>query len=276
MTSARTSPCICRNGRAPDGTRIVSAKRHPGPSLHRGRVAHLVVGRTAPTPATPWVGLLGGPWEQPTVFHPGNSPGLLGDDRSFPGRGLAAATLVPASQELLCLATRHCPTGSPATRCVRCSVSRSRPPRAGGASTPTSTLPQSRCSHSAHGRSPGAAKARRLRRGPLRRWLQPLPSLTAALSIAVLPRLSGYGWAGVWTWAPDLALLLMVLAALAAATAALRLMNAVGWGARDGGPSVPDRRRLAISASTVTRTNQWPPLTTTSKMGPWRRSASDS
>ncbi len=72
-----------------------------------------------------------------------------------------------------------------------------------------------------------AVRSRRARRGPLRRWLQVLPALLAATALGSLPLLAGYGWAGLWTWAPDLTALVAALAVLATATAGVRLVSAL-------------------------------------------------
>ena len=54
-----------------------------------------------------------------------------------------------------------------------------------------------------------------------------LGSLVRALGVGllVLAPTSSYGWAGLWTWAPDLAVVIAALAVLLAATAALRLIG---------------------------------------------------
>jgi hypothetical protein len=69
----------------------------------------------------------------------------------------------------------------------------------------------------------------------VRENLRPLPTLLVTVALLMLPALTVYGWEGVWTWAPDLAVVLLVLAAPTATAAAVRLVTSVG--PRPGVPS---------------------------------------
>ena len=58
-------------------------------------------------------------------------------------------------------------------------------------------------------------------RHPIRGWAGVLVGTLGAGLLVMVPTLS-YGWSGLWTWAPDLALVIAALALLLAATAVLQ------------------------------------------------------
>lgn len=219
-----------REGMAPDGTRVLSpagvrALTAPGPESHLGSWADGSDARYA----MGW--MVGGPWAEPAVFHPGNSPDSSAMIALFPDRGVAAATLVPAGHEVpvpgnpsltdrIARNTMHSVLGEPV------------PP-------PTSRWGFYVWFDAAVGVAVALAfwslwratrAGRRPAPGRVRRWLLPLPSLLTALLLLALPILTSGGWRGVWTWAPDLATTLLVLSALAAAVAVVRIGAAIRGG----------------------------------------------
>jgi hypothetical protein len=182
----------------------------------------------------------GGPWGSDAVFHPGNTPDTSTMLAFFPRRGVAVATLLNAGHELpvpgnpsltdrIARSVIHASLGQPAP---------GLPSLRGfylyfdlivlvlGAATGWGMLRALRALR----RRPARREGRHSRVG----WLGVVVRTVAAAGLVVLPLLS-YGWAGVWTWAPDLALALAALAALLATTAALRLIGLLR--ARHRGPS---------------------------------------
>ena len=240
-----------RDGRALDGTRIVSAQAvrdltAPGPRAHLGPWAGDATARYA----MGW--MVGGPWEEPAVFHPGNAPDASAMIALFPERGLAAATLVPAAHEL----------PVPANPSLTDRISRNTLHAVLGEPVPAATgrwgfyalfdLAAAALLAFAGWAVVRAARARRhAATGLVRRWLPPLPTVFVSAVLATLPWLTAYGWGGVWTWAPDLAVLLSVLIALTASAAGIRILTAARGGSRHGrtptGPVGPGSAR----ASTV-------------------------
>jgi hypothetical protein len=218
-------------GVAPDGTRIVSAQAlstmlDPGPEAHLGPWAKGQRSRYA----MGW--FQGGPWGSDAVFHPGNTPDTSTMLTFFPRREAAVATLLNAGHELSV-------PGNPAItdrigrNVIHASLGQPAPdlPSLRGfylyfdlvvlvlvAATGWGMLRALR------------ALRRRTARGEVRHprvgWLGVVVRTVTAAGLVVLPLLS-YGWAGVWTWAPDLALALAALAALLATTAVLRLIGLV-------------------------------------------------
>ena len=88
-----------RGGLSDNGTRIVSADglrtmTTPGPIAHLGAWADGASARYA----MGW--FVGGPWREPVVFHPGNTPDSSAMITVVPGRGTAVATLMNLSHEL--------------------------------------------------------------------------------------------------------------------------------------------------------------------------------
>jgi CubicO group peptidase (beta-lactamase class C family) len=216
-----------RGGTASDGTRVLSADgirtlTAPGPEAHLGPWAESQRARYA----MGW--MVGGPWAEPAVFHPGNSPDSSAMIALFPGRGLAAATLVPAGHELPL-------PGNPA---ITDRISRNTMHAVLEETVPEPTSPWGfyawfdavvvalvalglwtlvRAARAYGQPAPGRR----------RRWLRPLPTLLTVLLLVALPALTPGGWGGVWTWAPDLGLTLLLLVALTAAAGGLRLLTAV-------------------------------------------------
>jgi CubicO group peptidase (beta-lactamase class C family) len=216
-----------RDGLAPDGTRLLSVAgirtlTTPGPEAHLGPWAEGATARYA----MGW--MVGGPWEESAVFHPGNSPDSSAMIALFPERGLAAATLVPAGHELPVPGNPSI-TDRISRNTLHAVVGEDVPAPVGRwgfyawfdavvlASVALALLLLVRAAR-AYGRPAG---------GRLRRWLRPVPALLVAVALLALPAATSAGWAGVWTWAPDLGITLLVLAALAAATAGLRLAGAL-------------------------------------------------
>ena len=75
---------------------------------------------------------------------------------------------------------------------------------------------------------------------PGRGWAGALLRTLGAVLLVLTPTLS-YGWGGLWTWAPDLALVIAALALLIAAAAALQAIRLLrpprGTGPTDAPPS---------------------------------------
>jgi CubicO group peptidase (beta-lactamase class C family)/nitroreductase len=219
------------DGTAPDGTRIVSSRAldtmlGSGPEARlgpwsQGQRSHYAMG---------W--FRGGPWAGDAVFHPGNTPDTSTMLSFFPSRGVAVATLLNAGHEL----------PVPGNPSVTDRVARNVIHAALG--QPVLRLPSLRGFYvrfdivvlvlvAAAGwslaRAAGALRRRTPRRGvrhPAAGWWGVGIRSVTASGLAVLPLLS-YGWAGVWTWAPDLALTLAALALVLATTAALRVVGLV-------------------------------------------------
>lgn len=216
-----------RGGTTADGTRLLSpggirTLSAPGPEAHLGPWADGGRARYA----MGW--MVGGPWAEPAVFHPGNSPDSSAMIALFPERELAAATLVPAAHELplpgnpsitdrISRNTLHAVLGEPvppatsvwgfylwfdAAAIVVCALALWVLLRA------------------------VRAYGRPARPGRVRRWLRPLPPLLSVLVLLALPALVAGGWSAIWTWAPDLGLTVLVLIALLAAAGGLRLLTA--------------------------------------------------
>ncbi len=238
-------------GLAADGTRVVSTDGvdtmlAPGPDAHlgpwaEGQASHYAMG---------WFG--GGPWGDVT-FHPGNTPDTTTMLVLAPGQDMAVATVVNASNEIPV-------PGNPfiADRVTRNVVH-------AALDQPTTALPSLRRFYLLFdlvalallgAAAWGLTRAARAGGPPRRRgraWAGVVVRALAALALAALP-MSSYGWPGVWTWAPDLALVIAALALLLALTAALRLSALLrsrltgrppdGPAARDpDGPAARDLRR---------------------------------
>jgi len=213
-------------GVGPDGTRIVSAQGvrtllGSGPEAHLGAWADGQESRYA----MGW--FVDGPWGEDAVFHPGNTPDTTTMLTLFPDRGVAVAVVVNAGNELPV-------PGNPfiADRVTRNVVHASL-------GQPVSDLPSvwrfylvfdlvallllgaaawALCRAVRVVGSPSPS------RHPIRGWAGVvLRSLGAAL-LVLMPTLS-YGWGGLWTWAPDLAVVIAALALLLAVAAALRAVG---------------------------------------------------
>ena len=242
-----------RDGLAADGTRVVSAEGvrtliEPGPKAHLGPWADGGVARYA----MGW--MVGGPWAEQAVFHPGNAPDSSAMVALFPGRDLAAAVLVPASHEV----------PVPGNPSLTDRISRATLHAVLGEPVPAAT--SSWWSFYAifnlvagalvcFGvwrlvRSVGVLLRRPVNGGPVRRWLRPLPAVATAVLLVLMPSALGYGWGTAWTWAPDLAVVIGVLLALAVLTAVLRLVGALRSGSsRDRLVPVEHVRERVIAAA---------------------------
>jgi CubicO group peptidase (beta-lactamase class C family) len=211
------------DGVGPDGTRIVSADGvrtllEPGPVAHLGPWAQQQDSRYA----MGW--FVGGPWAEDAVFHPGNTPDTTTMVTLFPDRGMAVAVVVNAGNEL----------PVPGNPFIADRITRNVVHAALGQAV--LDLPSMwrfylvfdlvvllllgaaawaliRATRTATSPSPS--------RHPLRGWTGVLARALGAGLLVLVPTLS-YGWGGLRTWAPDLAVAIAALALLLAATAALR------------------------------------------------------
>ena len=214
-----------QNGLAADGTRIVSAQGlqtmlAPGPDAQLGPWADGSPARYA----MGW--FVGGPWREPALLHPGDSPDSSAMITLLPDRGIAVATLVAAGHELPV-------PGNPA---ATDRISRNvvdvvvDEPVATGTSLRSfyavfDVLVLGLWMAAGWGLH-RAVRVLRRRAGPPRRLLASGGVLSRAVLVAallVLPIWAGFGWSGLRVWAPDLWLVLLVLIALLTATAAVRL-----------------------------------------------------
>jgi hypothetical protein len=215
------------DGVSTTGERVVSTEGlhtmlTPGPVAHLGPWAdgmesHYGMG---------W--FVGGPWSPDAIFHPGNSPDSSAMIAIFPDRDLAVATLVNAGHELPV-------PGNPA---ITDRVSRNVIHAALGEPVPEppslwrfylvfDLIALALLAAASWGllRALRAMSSARRRPRPSHsalQWAGVLLSAGGAGLLVLIPFLT-YGWRGVWTWAPDLALAVAALALLLAATAALRL-----------------------------------------------------
>lgn len=217
------------DGLAPDGTRIVSADgmrtlHAAGPDAVLGPWAQGQDSRYA----MGW--FAGGPWGEDAVFHPGNTPDTTTMLALFPDRGAAVAVVVNAGNEL----------PVPGNPFIADRITRNVVHVALG--QPTSDLPSVRRFYVVFdltillllgGAVWGLRRAARTvtsaspPRHPVRGWAGVLVRTLVVGLLIVLPTLS-YGWGGLWTWAPDLALVIAALALLLAAATALRAIGLLG------------------------------------------------
>jgi CubicO group peptidase (beta-lactamase class C family) len=218
-------------GLAPDGSRVVSAAAistmlTAGPAAHLGPWAEGADARYA----MGW--FRGGPWTEDALFHPGNTPDSSAMLAYFPERGIAVAVVTNAGHELPAPGNPSI-TDRVARNVVHAALGQPVPdlPSLGAfyllfdlivlvliAAAGWGTLRAGRALR----RHPAEGSARR--RGM--RWLGVAVRAAAAGGLLVLP-LQSYGWRGLWTWAPDLAVVLATLVALLAVTATLRAVALV-------------------------------------------------
>ncbi len=218
-----------RGGLGPDGTQIVSADglrvlTAPGPAAHLGGWADGAPARYA----MGW--FVGGPWAEPVLFHPGNTPDSSAMITLIPGRGTAVATLMNLSHELPVPGNPSAPDR----------LSRNVVDALLG--EPVDTGPSTRRFYllfdaivlllvGVAGWSLWRAVA------SFRRGTDPRHRLPALLGVglrgaaiallATLPAGAGYGWASAWVWAPDLTLTLAVLIVLLVLIMSVRLVALV-------------------------------------------------
>jgi CubicO group peptidase (beta-lactamase class C family) len=227
------------DGVAPDGTRVISTQGvgtllAAGPEAHLGSWAQGQASRYA----MGW--FVGGPWGEDAVFHPGNTPDTTTMLSVFPDRGVAVAVVVGAGNEL----------PVPGNPFIADRIARNVVHAALG--QPVQELPSIRRFYlvfdlvvllllAAAGwgllRALRAARHPARPRHPVRGWAG---VLIRALGVGALVLLttSSYGWRGLWTWVPDLALVIAGLVLLIAAAAALRVIGLLRTEA-------PDRRANA-------------------------------
>jgi CubicO group peptidase (beta-lactamase class C family) len=242
-----------RGGVSADGTQIVSPEAlktmlTPGPEATLGPWAGAARARYA----MGW--FAGGPWAEPGLMHPGNSPDSSAMITLFPHRGLAAATLIPAGHELPV-------PGNPA---ITDRISRSVVHAVLGEPVPAaSSLRQlylvfdlvalGLLGAAGYGLLRSLRRLRTPRRSthPVRAWAAVLLLGLGAAVVFAVPILVYFGWAALWTWAPDLALVMALLTFLLATTAGVRAGALLrGRGAPttpSPSPHQPLRRRAAIA-----------------------------
>jgi len=211
------------DGVGPDGTRIVSAEGvrtllKPGPEAHLGPWAQGQDSRYA----MGW--FVGGPWGEDAIFHPGNTPDTTTMLTLVPDRGVAVATVVNAGNEL----------PVPGNPFIADRITRNVVHAALG--QPVLDLPSMWRFYLAFDlvvllllgaaawglqRTARTATSPAPSRHPVRSWAGVLVRTLGAGLLVLVPTLS-YGWGGLWTWAPDLAVVIAALALLLAAAAALR------------------------------------------------------
>jgi CubicO group peptidase (beta-lactamase class C family) len=212
-------------GVADDGTRIVSAHGlrtmlEPGPAAQLGEWAGGMTSRYA----MGW--FVGGPWRQPTTFHPGNSPDTTAMITVIPERGLAVATLVGASHELPL-------PGNPAApdRITRAAVEAAlgEPTTSGGSLRSFyavfDLIVLALLGAAGYWLARGAGLLRRPRRTRhrVRTLVSALIGIIVGAAVLGVPTLLGFGWRGAWTWLPDASVVLLGLGMMLVAGGAARL-----------------------------------------------------
>ncbi|MGD9959383.1 serine hydrolase domain-containing protein [Nocardioides sp.] len=197
------------DGLAPDGTRIVSADGirtlvAAGPdavlgSWAQGQDSHYAMG---------W--FVGGPWGEDAVFHPGNTPDATTMLALFPERGVAMAVVVNAGNEL----------PVPGNPFIADRIARNVVHTALG--QPAEDLPSVWRFYAVFdvvallllgATAWGLVRAVRSVTSPeppahrVRSWAGVLLRAAVVGGLVLLP-MSSYGWGGLWTWAPDLAVVM--------------------------------------------------------------------
>jgi CubicO group peptidase (beta-lactamase class C family) len=211
------------DGVSPDGTRVVSRAGvrtllGAGPDAHLGEWAQNQASRYA----MGW--FVGGPWGADAVFHPGNTPDTTTMLALFPERGLAVATVVDVGNELPVpgnpfIADRitrnvvHAALGQPVTDLP--SIARFY------AVFDLSVLLLLAAAGWALVRATRSVVSPARPRHPMRGW-GAVVALAAGAGLFVLVATSSYGLPALWTWTPDLAVVVPALALLLAAAAVLR------------------------------------------------------
>jgi CubicO group peptidase (beta-lactamase class C family) len=213
-------------GVGPDGTGIVSAEG-VRTLLGAGPEAHLGPGAQDQDSRYAMGGFVGGPWGEGAIFHPGNTPDTTTMLTLFPDRALAVATLVNAGNEL----------PVPGNPFIADRVARNVVHAALG--QPVPDLPSMWRFYLVFdlvallllgSASWGLVRAARTvtsssrPRHPVRGWAGVTLRTLGAGLLVLMPTLS-YGWGGLWTWAPDLALVMAAMALLLAGAAALRAIG---------------------------------------------------
>lgn len=222
-------------GLAADGTRVVSADAlgtllTPAADAHLGPWADGQVSQYA----MGW--FLGGPWGSEVTFHPGNTPDTSTLLLISPAQDMAVATVVNAANEIpvpgnpfitdrVTRDVAHAALGQPAAGL----------PSLQGFYLVFDLVALVLLGSAVWGllRAARAAVAPRRERRRARRWVGVVVRTLTATALVALPQ-SSYGWAGVWTWAPDLATVIAALVVVLVLTAVLRLITLVRT--RDGTP----------------------------------------
>lgn len=212
-------------GLAADGTRVVSAEAletmlAPAAEAHLGPWAD---GQTSQY-AMGW--FRGGPWGDDVVFHPGNTPDTSTMLLLSPADGMAVATVINAANEI----------PVPGNPFITDRVTRNVAHAA--LDQPVLELPSLQRFYLVFDlvalvllgsalwgllRAARAVGTPHHERRRARRWAGVATRTVTAVALVALPLMT-YGWAGAWTWAPDLALVVAALAAILALTAVLRLV----------------------------------------------------
>lgn len=225
---ARYLATLLNDGVTADGTRVVSSASlrtllTPGrPETELGPWADGASSRYA----MGW--FVGGPWKEPAILHPGDTADTSSLLVMMPQRGLGVVTLVNASNEL---AVPGNPTAIGRLERNVVDVLVGERPDTGTsvhrfylvfdivvlALLAAATVALTR-----------SVRDVRTRRPPTHRSRSIVGMLGRVLLVGVAlgyPLLTGLGWTATWAWHPDLALVLLVLGVLLAATTTVRL----GW-----------------------------------------------
>jgi CubicO group peptidase (beta-lactamase class C family) len=236
------------DGLSPAGARIVSADGvrtllAAGPDASLGAWAQNQDSRYA----MGW--FVGGPWGEDAIFHPGNTPDTTTMLTLFPDRGLAVAAVVNAGNEL----------PVPGNPFIADRITRNVVHSALG--QPVPDLPPIwrfyaifdlvvllLIGAAAWGlrQSLRTVTSRSVSGHPVRGWAGVLVRALGVGLLVLVPTLS-YGWGGLGTWAPDLAVVIAALALLLAIAAALRVIGLLRP-RRTTGSTATTRERDHVSA----------------------------
>lgn len=213
-----------RDGVSDDGSRIVSSDAlrtmtSPGPVAHLGGWADGAPARYA----MGW--FVGGPWQEPVLFHPGNTPDSSAMIAVVPGRGTAVATLMNLSHEIPV-------PGNPAAtdRMSRDVVGTMLGERVDARPSTTrfylafDLIVLLLVGSAGWGLWRAARSLRRAPRHVLPAWLGVVARGVVIALLLATPGSIGYGWRGIWVWAPDLAVTMATLVGVLASTSVLRLL----------------------------------------------------
>ncbi|KAB7743301.1 serine hydrolase [Nostocoides sp. F2B08] len=242
---------LISGGVSADGTRVVSAE---GLDLMLTPAADATLGPWADGQASSYAmgWFRGGPWGDDIVFHPGNTPDTTTLLLIAPAQGTAVATVVNAGHEMPV-------PGNPAiTDRVTRNVAHA------ALDQPIVDLPSLQRFYLGFDIAAallvgaammGVVRAVRAARRPrpshrTRRWVGVVLRSLLAAALVLLPA-SSVGWGGLWTWAPDLAVVIALLAACLTLTAGLRLielLRAIGGTPSPSPPPTPARDAATAAA----------------------------